>query len=161
MPADENAHVELLRADVLAGSRSRAMRRYEAMEQVLMDELGVSPSPEAVALRERALALSSVGTQPTAAPLPRRLRIERPLGAVAGGLLEREEPLRELAGALDDALARERGSVVLIAGEAGCGKSSLLVGVPRRRARTRSTWSWAAATTCWPRARWVRSGTWR
>ena len=125
-PADENAHVELLRADVLAGSRSRAMRRYETMEQVLMDELGVSPSPEAVALRERALALSSVGTKPTAAPLPRRLRIERPLGAVAGGLLEREEPLRDLAGALDDALTRERGSVVLIAGEAGCGKSSLL-----------------------------------
>ena len=73
------------------------MRRYEALEQVLMDQLGVTPSPEAVALRERALALSSVGTQPAPAPLPRQLRIERPLGAVAGGLIEREEPLLELA----------------------------------------------------------------
>ena len=125
-PADENAHLELLRADVLAGNRSRAMRRYEAMEQVLIDQLGVSPSPEAVALRERALALSSAGTRPVPAPLPRRLRIERPLGPVAGGLLEREQPLHELTDALDDALTRERGSVVLIAGEAGCGKSSLL-----------------------------------
>jgi len=41
------------------------------------------------------------------------------------GLLERESELAALAGALDEAAAG-RGSVVLVTGEAGIGKTSLM-----------------------------------
>ncbi|HTE64796.1 MAG TPA: BTAD domain-containing putative transcriptional regulator [Candidatus Binatia bacterium] len=54
-PMDEQAHVELLREAVVAGDRTTALRRYVQMERVLQQELGISPGPEAIALRERVL----------------------------------------------------------------------------------------------------------
>ena len=76
-PADEEAHVELLREAVLAGDRAAALRRYDEMERILDQELGVGPGPEAVALRERILA------PPTAAAAAMSPPRCRPPGAVS------------------------------------------------------------------------------
>jgi DNA-binding SARP family transcriptional activator len=50
-PADEQAHLELMRAAVAHGDRHGALRQFERLEQALAGELGISPGPEAVALR--------------------------------------------------------------------------------------------------------------
>jgi DNA-binding SARP family transcriptional activator len=54
-PANEEAHVALLREAVVSGDRTNAFRRYARMEQVLGTEFGISPGREAIALRQRLL----------------------------------------------------------------------------------------------------------
>jgi DNA-binding SARP family transcriptional activator len=55
-PANEGAHVELLREAVMSGDRTNALRRFGLMERALRAELGISPGREAMALRERLVA---------------------------------------------------------------------------------------------------------
>jgi DNA-binding SARP family transcriptional activator len=125
-PADEEAHVELLREAVLAGDRAAALRRYDDMERILDKELGVAPSPEAVALRERVLA-----RPPDAASLPVQGEAPRPTAASHAlapsieTLLERDDELVALLRIVRSVVRTGRGAVVLITGEAGSGKSSL------------------------------------
>jgi len=122
-PANEEAHVELLREAVVAGDRTNALRRYARMEQVLQTELGISPGPEAVALRERLLAAD-------AAPPPQRVEVRTatPPGVGRTDLVERDEQLQELLAVARSAVDEGRGVVVLISGEAGAGKSALARG---------------------------------
>ncbi len=54
-PADEQAHLALMRRSVAAGDRSAALRQFERMDRALRAELGVRPGPEAARLREQAL----------------------------------------------------------------------------------------------------------
>ncbi len=70
-PANEEGHVELLREAVAAGDRTTALRRYARMERVLSAELGISPGPEAIALREHLLA-AETGVTAARAGRPRR-----------------------------------------------------------------------------------------
>ena len=72
-------------------------------------------------------------------------------------LLEREGALGAVGEALDEASAGS-GRVVLVAGEAGVGKSSLLAAVPRCTG-TRGASSWAPAIPCSRRAPSARSTT--
>jgi DNA-binding SARP family transcriptional activator/tetratricopeptide (TPR) repeat protein len=125
-PVDEQAHVELLREAVLGGDRAAALRRYDQMERVLASELGVAPSPEAVALRERALARQSAiqkppgdGQAPRPAAAPGRSGIKETL-------LERDDELASLVRMARSVVRTGRGGVVLVTGEAGSGKSSLI-----------------------------------
>lgn len=112
-PANEEAHVELLRAAVVAGDRTNGLRRYARMERVLAAELGLAPGREAVVLRERLLAVAS---QPRdVAVAPRKT-----------DLVERDAQLAELAAAADTAVDEGHGVVVLVSGEAGAGKSALV-----------------------------------
>jgi DNA-binding SARP family transcriptional activator len=114
--ANERAHVELLRVAVAKGDRTEALRRYARMEQVLHAELGVAPGPEAKALHERLLV--SNGQAPT-----------EPTDPTSGSdLQEREAELGVLDAAVHDAVDKRRGAVVLVAGEAGSGKSALVRG---------------------------------
>jgi DNA-binding SARP family transcriptional activator len=55
-PANEGAHVELLREALVSGDRTNALRRFALMERTLRAELGISPGLEAMALRERLVA---------------------------------------------------------------------------------------------------------
>ena len=57
-PANEGAHVELLREAVVSGDRANALRRFALMERALSTELGLAPGREARALRERLVASS-------------------------------------------------------------------------------------------------------
>jgi DNA-binding SARP family transcriptional activator len=55
-PANEEAHVELLREAVASGDRTNGLRRYVQLERVLGAELGISPGREATALLQRLVA---------------------------------------------------------------------------------------------------------
>ena len=121
-PADEEAHVELLREAVLAGDRAAALRRYDEMERTLEQELGVGPGPEALALRERILAPDHMDQRVDQATVPAAA------GRVPGfqqTLLERDEELASLQRMVRSVVRTGRGGVALITGEAGSGKSSL------------------------------------
>ncbi len=55
-PADEEAHLALMRRHVRDGDRSAALRQFERMDRALRSELGVGPSPAAVRLREQVIS---------------------------------------------------------------------------------------------------------
>ena len=65
-PSDEQANVELMRRYVESGDRHAGLRQFERLDRALRRELGVGPSAEACALRDRLLA----ATAPAAAPPP-------------------------------------------------------------------------------------------
>jgi pimeloyl-ACP methyl ester carboxylesterase/DNA-binding SARP family transcriptional activator len=65
-PTDEEAQLGVAQALLCAGDRTGALRQLDVLEQVLRDELGIGPSPEAYDLRVRAL------DTPVNAPLPAR-----------------------------------------------------------------------------------------
>ena len=52
-PADEGAHVELMRQHLADGDRHAAIREFERLDRALRQELGVAPGAEALRLRER------------------------------------------------------------------------------------------------------------
>ncbi len=126
-PANEEAHLELLREAVAAGDRTAALRHYARMERSLDAELGISPGPEAVALRARLLAVAD-----TMSPVPKR-HDARP-AAARTELVERDAELRELTTVVGAAIDEGRGVVVLISGEPGAGKSALVRGFLERLA---------------------------
>jgi len=99
---DERAHLELMRRHLAAGDRHAALRQFERLDRVLRRELGVAPSAQAVALRDRALADTGV-----AAP-----------GPVEPTLVGRDAELAAIEGALDDAAAG-RARTILFSGPPG------------------------------------------
>jgi hypothetical protein len=121
-PANEEAHVELLREAIVAGDRTTALRRYARMERILQTEHGISPGPEAIALRERlvaAAAMSAFTQEPD-------LRAATTTEPHPTHLVERDAELHQLTAAVSSAVDEGRGAVVLISGEAGAGKSALI-----------------------------------
>jgi DNA-binding SARP family transcriptional activator len=128
-PYDESAHLLVMRAEAAAGRGARALAHYERLRDQLADELGVDPGP---ALRELHLALlreetpvAPGGAEPVVAP-----------GESA--LLGRDRELARLSALWNDAAAG-RPSLVLLAGEAGIGKTRLateLAAIARRTGGT-------------------------
>jgi DNA-binding SARP family transcriptional activator/tetratricopeptide (TPR) repeat protein len=127
-PANEEGHVELLREAVAAGDRGTALRRYARMERALESELGITPGPEAIALREHLLAADA------GSPPPQRVGSGVAAGPLAGrtDLVERDPELQELRTAVSSAVDDSRGVVILVSGEAGSGKSALVRGLVDR-----------------------------
>lgn len=137
-PADEDAHVGIMRACLDAGDRRGALRQYERLDRALRRELGVGPGDEAMALR--ALAVAEVASGPPApAPAPPGTAVPASTDALpAPGptplpptrwerppLLGRDEEVDRLVAAFDAATGG-RGQVLLVSGPAGIGKSTLL-----------------------------------
>src|SRR5262245_29490390 len=124
-PVDEEAHVELLREAVLRGDRADGVRRFARMEEVLESELGISPPPEAFVLRERLLngGLPSPPTRSSDHADDNRSRRSGP------ALLERDDDLDDMVAAVGSAIEGGHGVVILVAGEAGAGKSTLVNGL--------------------------------
>lgn len=115
-PADEQAHRELMRAQMGAGNRQAAIRQFERLRDALREELGVSPDVASVELYERVLAME--GHEP---PTPQ----ERARGLLAWGLVhwnrrdlgEAERTAREArALAIDAELGRELGEASALLG---------------------------------------------
>jgi DNA-binding SARP family transcriptional activator len=116
-PVNEAAHLGLLRSALQRRDRGGGLRAYAAMERVLADELQVEPPAEAQALREALLALDDDADDlPSTATRP------------GPALLERDDELAVLDRCVASA-RRGRGSVVLVSGDAGVGKSALVAGV--------------------------------
>lgn len=149
-PADEEAHLALMRAYLGRGDRRGALRQFERMDRALRQGLGVGPGDEAVALRdavltaaaEPAVAGSSVaeagGTRPPASPR----------------LVGRQGAQQRLDELLAEASAGH-GRTVLVGGVPGAGKSAMLEWLRQRAvaARWRCGVGVAAAVEgAWPYA---------
>ncbi|MBG6080911.1 DNA-binding SARP family transcriptional activator [Rubrivivax gelatinosus] len=111
-PLSEHAHRRLMRLHHLRGDRAGAVAAFERCERLLKDELGLRPDAETRALlatveRGRGGEVAPVRPVPAALLRPPRL---------AG----RREALAQLAAAERD------GTVVLLVGDAGIGKTRLL-----------------------------------
>ncbi|MBE3012090.1 DUF2791 family P-loop domain-containing protein [Microbispora sp. NEAU-D428] len=107
-PADEEAHLALIRRYAEQGDRRAALRQYERLDRALGRELGVAPGPEAVALREALLA-DPAGRAGSTGP------------AV---LVGRDAQTRRLEEAMAE-VGRGRGRTMFLAGAPGVGKSFL------------------------------------
>ena len=119
-PYDEAALRVLLRAQVTGGRVAAALAAYASTRERLADELGTNPSPETEALQLAILRGELAPPGPAAAP-------------ASPGLVGRDDEL----GYLDAVALRARGGsteVVVIDGEAGIGKTTLLRSWADRRA---------------------------
>src|SRR5690242_12185111 len=112
-PGDERAHLALMRRHAANGDRHAALRQFDRLDRALRQELGLAPGPEASALRDRLLAAHDVFPHRDSLLIGRDLEIS---------IAER---------ALLDAAA-ERNRTLIISGEAGAGKSSLLAAIAAR-----------------------------
>jgi DNA-binding SARP family transcriptional activator/tetratricopeptide (TPR) repeat protein len=134
-PYRESGYVILIEALAARGNVAEAVRVFEALRTLLRDELGTSPSPEAIAAHDRLLRPEAHGApaqpaEPSAAaiPLPADLRHR-----TQGPMIGRERELAELEEVWQLACAQEgSGRLVLLAGDAGIGKSTLTAELARR-----------------------------
>jgi len=129
-PYDEAALRLLLRAYVAGGRAAEALAKYAQARKRLADELGTDPSPPTVALYTAILR----GELATPA---------RPAPAAAGrGLVGRDDELAYLeaiAARRASATADAQAEVVVVDGEAGIGKTTLLRGWADRRSAAGDT----------------------
>jgi len=122
---DESALRLLMRANVAGGRTATALAFFATARRTLIDELGADPSPDTEALHEAILRGELAPThlpEPSVPPAGSRRLVGR---------------ARELA-RLDEAMDRLGSSVrvVVVEGEAGIGKSSLVAAWTARRAAT-------------------------
>ncbi len=116
----EDVHRRLIELYALAGERSAALRQFERCAAILERELGIGPLPETRAvyraiLEGRTLVSKRPAVRPTWATLP----------GPDVPLVGRDEALHRLEEVHTRARAG-RGQFLLIAGEAGIGKSRLM-----------------------------------
>ena len=116
----EDVHRRLMRLYALVGDVSAARRQFESCVAVLERELGVSPLPETHAVYEAILEGRRVAPPP-AAPEHIWTTLAGPQVALVG----RQQAWKALQHFSSQAIA-ERGGIVLLAGEAGIGKSRLM-----------------------------------
>jgi DNA-binding SARP family transcriptional activator len=128
-PLREDAHRALMRLFARQGRRGAALRQYQVCVSVLGRELGVEPEAETKRLYQamlRATPARVAEPAPSSQPARGRPRGPRPrLPAPEPPLVGREAEARRLQEARDGAWAG-RGQVVLVLGEAGIGKTSLV-----------------------------------
>ena len=128
-PYDEAALRVLLRAYVMGGRVAGALAAYASARERMADELGTDPSPETAALYTAILRGDLVApARPSA----------QPAAGAAMGLVGRDDELAYL----EAVAARARGGsveVVVVDGEAGIGKTTLLRAWAGRRAAAGDT----------------------
>ncbi|GAA1430389.1 hypothetical protein GCM10009616_14850 [Microlunatus lacustris] len=132
-PLRESAQALHLLALYRSGREAEALSAYEQFRRLIADELGADPGPQLRRLHTRLLQQDpeldrdprpSASARGTSGPEP----VRRPAADLSIG---REGPLQRLDHALTAALQGE-GSVWLISGEAGIGKTTLCHDVARR-----------------------------
>jgi DNA-binding SARP family transcriptional activator/tetratricopeptide (TPR) repeat protein len=142
--AQEEAHRVLMRAHAATGNRHQALRQYQACRDALQTELDVVPADETKDLYEEILAGRVRREEPVPSPdthtlLPaaaERLRSKPMVGREAAeGLL-----LSEL-----EHVEAGHGSLVLLSGEAGIGKSRLIAELCRLAAGRGAVVLWGAS----------------
>lgn len=119
-PLLETAHQLRMRALAAGGNRGEALQAYDRCRRTLVEELGVGPSVETEWVYLSMLA-DDVPPEPAAAPLAADRTGDR---GGAGSFVGRAQELARLQAAWED-VRSGRGRVVLVAGEAGIGKTRL------------------------------------
>ena len=122
-PLDEEATHAVLRAHHAAGNTAAALTAYETLRRSLAEALGADPSPQTAALHEALLRGDSLPVAPSPAPGPGR-PAEASAGPAGLPFVGRETEVARLTRSWDRAAAG-RGAIVLVAGEAGVGKTRL------------------------------------
>ncbi len=138
-PYRESGYVLLMEALAARGNVAEGVRVFERLRTLLRDELGTAPSPDAIEAHERLLmptaraaaagraANGSLGAASIELPDELRVRASVPL---VGRRRELGELSRLWAGATGD--APREGRIVVLAGDAGIGKTSLAAELARR-----------------------------
>jgi DNA-binding SARP family transcriptional activator/tetratricopeptide (TPR) repeat protein len=122
-PFRESSHRLLMEVHEASGNPAEALRAFDELRQLLRDELGTAPGPAVMEVHERLLRGDAPPEAPVSrasapGPLPAALAAATRRHAFVG----RREALAALRGAWDAAVSDER-RLVLVAGEAGIGKS--------------------------------------
>lgn len=133
-PLQEVVHRALMRLYARQGRRAAALRQYQLCVGVLQRELGAEPEPATKQLYQELLQHRPLEPAAGEAAPPRggdRKRLtagrgERAVPTVERRLIGRDPELARLRRALEDA-SKRRGQVVVVLGEAGVGKSALLM----------------------------------
>ncbi len=139
----ESGYILLMEALAARGNVAEAVRVFDSLRTLLRDELGTSPSPEAIAAHDRLLRPHTHGPDAAAGaergadgavgaagaiPLPADLR-HRAQGTLVG----RESELAQLEELWQLASGQEgSGQLVFLAGDAGIGKTTLTADVAHR-----------------------------
>lgn len=139
-PWREQDHRRLMGWLAADGQRGAALAQFDICRRILADELGVEPSGETVALRDR---IASGALEPAKVAIKRDLArpAQRPafldsdaapdVACAGEPFVGREPQLQRLASFLDAALAGQ-GRVAFVSAEAGWGKTRLLEAFSRR-----------------------------
>ncbi|HEX9066311.1 MAG TPA: AAA family ATPase [Streptosporangiaceae bacterium] len=131
-PYNEAALRLMLRGYVAGGQVAAALNAYATARQRLADELGTDPSPETAALHTA--ILRGELTAPAASPAP-----GGPTLPGLPGIVGRDAELQALADVADQAGDRRATEIVLVQGEAGIGKTTLLRAFAGQRAAAGDT----------------------
>jgi len=124
-PLHEAAHRELMHLYHLLGRNAEAIAQYQRCREILQDELGVDPAPETKALYSTLARRAPPQAHVPTIHLPTRGR--RPLPDLdALPLVGRDTERRDLLGHLE-ASAAGKGGIILLEGEAGIGKTRLVL----------------------------------
>jgi len=119
-PLWETAHQRLMRLYLRQGDVASALRQYRQLEDLLLQELELAPSPETQALLYDALRLQR--SPKTLPAYPARLSSRQPTALPFIG----REPLLQQLSTISKEVQSGRGMTVLLQGEGGIGKSRLL-----------------------------------
>jgi len=133
-PLEEATHRALMRLYANAGRRAAALRQYQSCVSVLQRELGAEPAAETkeiyrdILQRQPTLTKTTTRVHPMEPGVERLVsslpdEVDRPLAPAS--LIGRNAELLQLREALDETL-RGHGQVVMIVGEAGIGKTTIL-----------------------------------
>jgi len=120
-PLAEVAQQRLMRLYLRQGQIGLALRQYRQFENQLRQELDIEPSPETQALFHELLRQQQSSVTAAANHLPSPARLSKSLPFVG-----RDHVLQELAGIANRAHLGKEGTIVLVQGEGGIGKSRLL-----------------------------------
>lgn len=137
-PLDEGVHRLLMELLTLTGRRAAALAQYDRCRRELAEALGVDPSPETVALRDRLLGGDPDvrrGGTPDAPPAGRGTRATRRLTVPAppagsDPLVGRDDLLQRVV----ELVTTERRRVVTLVGPGGAGKTRLALAAAERLA---------------------------
>ena len=135
IPLEERMWGLLMRCLYRAGRQADALRAYQELRELLVDQLGVEPSTEIQAI-ERDILDGSIGD--VAAAVTPSIQERRTVAAPhpATSLVGRHEELNLLDGALDDH------RIVSLTGPGGCGKTRLAAEVARLRSNRADRIAW-------------------
>ena len=128
-PWREEAHCQLMRAFMLNGQRNDALAQFERCKKLLLDELGVPPSSETVALFEQIKAGNWEFKNSRALPQSANARMSsQSLPVALTPFVGRERELTALQNLIGNSTAR----LITLVGVGGMGKTRLAVEAARQ-----------------------------